>query len=245
MERTFKLTGEGFDLDILRDHFRSPRATVEKIEDQCFLRIAGESWTGDDDADWSTAEDELSQINGIAKLLQPNFRAASLAGFSERDPVTGAMTSRVRGRVDVEIRTKVGISFSLVDSKTGNTIPRDSTTEGEKLLSLCDKHEHLARALLIYGALPHEWRELSMVVDAIVDHHGSKRELEKKDYYPPKLDDFVATANSFKAIKLGARHGWTEQKGGGVEEPRITLNEAKEVIRKLLEDTLNSLKPQA
>jgi len=46
-------------------------------------------------------------------------------------------------------------------------------------------------------------------------------------------------------LKLAARHGWTEQKGGGVEEPRITLNDAKEVIHQLLEDTIKSLKAQA
>jgi hypothetical protein len=51
MDRTFKLAGEGFDLEILTNHFQSPRATVEKIEDQYFLRIAGEFWTGDDDKD--------------------------------------------------------------------------------------------------------------------------------------------------------------------------------------------------
>ena len=82
MERTFKLTGDGFDLDILRDNFRSARATVEKIEDQYYLRVAAELWTGGDDIDWTAAEDELSQINGIAKLLQapaPDFNEALTA----------------------------------------------------------------------------------------------------------------------------------------------------------------------
>jgi hypothetical protein len=239
MERTFKLTGDGFDLDILRDNFRSARATVEKIEDQYYLRVAAELWTGGDDIDWTAAEDELSQINGIAKLLQPTFRTVSLAGFSERDPVTGAMITRLRARLAAEGRAKVGITIRLVDTITGKTLPGDSTTEGEKLLSLCDKHEHLARALLIYGALPHEWRELSMFVDAIEDHHGGERELKKMDYCPPELDHFTTTANSWKAIKLAARHGRTTQ---GVGEPRITLNEAKEVIRKLMEGWIEHLR---
>ena len=243
MDRIFKLAGEGFDLDILTDYFRSSRTTVEKIEDQYFLRIAGESWTGDDDIDWNVAEDELSQINGIAKLLQPNFRPATISGIATKNPVTGEMNSTLRVRCVAEIRSKASVKVRLL--KDGIEVPQDTTTEAEKILSLCDKYEHLARTLLTYGALPHEWRELSMVVDAIEDHHGSKRELEKKDYYPPKLDDFKATANSFKALKLAARHGWTEQKGGGVEEPTITLNDAKEVIHQLLEDTIKSLKTQA
>jgi hypothetical protein len=65
--------------------------------------------------------------------------------------------------------------------------------------------------------------------------------MAKMDYCPPQLDDFTATANSFKAIKLAARHGWTKTKGGGVEKPRITLSNAKEVIRKLMDDTVKSL----
>ena len=80
-----------------------------------------------------------------------------------------------------------------------------------------------------------------MVVDAIVDYHGGLRDLEEAKYYPRRLDDFTATANSWKAIKLGARHGWTEQRGGGIEEPRISLNDAREMIRQLLEDTIKSL----
>src|ERR1700674_3353286 len=102
MDRTFKLTGEGFDLDILTDYFHSSRTTVEKIEDQYFLRIAGEFWTGDEETDWNVAEDELSQINGIAKLLQPNFRPATIAGIAAMNPVTGKMTSTLRVRCFAE-----------------------------------------------------------------------------------------------------------------------------------------------
>jgi hypothetical protein len=78
-----------------------------------------------------------------------------------------------------------------------------------------------------------------MVVDAIEDHHGGERELEKMDYCPRELDDFTSTANSWKAIKLAARHGRTTQ---GVEKPRIALNDAKEVIRKLMEGWIEYLR---
>jgi hypothetical protein len=137
MDRTFRLAGEGFDLDIFADYFHSSRTTVEKIEDQYFLKIEGARWTGDDDKDWSTAEDELSQINGIAKLLQPNFRAATIAGISVRDPATGKMTSTLRARASGEARSKGRVNPRLVNSD-GSVVPQDSTTEAEKILSLCD-----------------------------------------------------------------------------------------------------------
>jgi len=239
MDRTFNLTGEPFDLDILTDFFHSPRATVEKIEDQYFLRIGGALWTENDDTDWSAAEDELSQINGIAKLLQPSFHPVTIAGVAVKDPATGKMAFTQRVRCVGQIRIKGAVKVRLIDSKTGSEVPQDSTTtEAEKILSLCDEHEHLARALLIYGALPHEWRELSMVVDAIEDHHGGERELQKVDHCPPRLADFTSTANSFNAIKLAARHGGTSQ---GVEKAKIELNDAKEVIRKLIADWIKSL----
>jgi len=164
------------------DYFHSSRTTVEKIEDQYFLRIAGEFWSGNDEIDWNVAEDELSQINGIAKLLQPNFRPATISGIATKNPVTGKMTSTLRVRCVAEAHSKASVKVRLL--KDGIEVPQDTTTEAEKILSLCDKYEHLARALLIYGALPHEWRELSMVVDAIEDHHCSKRELEKKVTIP-------------------------------------------------------------
>jgi hypothetical protein len=214
------------------------RNRASLISVKAVRKIEGAPWTGDDGIDWSTAEDELSQINGIAMLLQPNFRPVTIDAIKRRDPVTGEMTTSLRVRCVGQIRLKGAGKVLLIDSKTGREVPQDRTSEAEKILSLCDKHEHLARALLIYGALPHEWRELSMVVDAIEDHHGGEKELQKEDYCPPKLADFTSTANSFKAIKLSARHGGKSQ---GVEKPRIELNEAKEVIRKLMEDTIKSL----
>jgi hypothetical protein len=242
MDRTFRLDGDGFDLEILVDYFHSSRTTVEKTEDQYFLKIEGARWTGDDGIDWSTAEDELSQINGIAMLLQPNFRPVTIAGIRTKDPATGAMTMSVRPRASGELRIKGKAIPRLVNSD-GSVVLQDSTTEAQKILSSCDEHKHLARALLIYGALPHEWRELSMVVDAIEDHHGGEKELQKMDYCPPQLADFTSTANSWKAIKFAARHGRSSQ---GVEKPRIELNDAREVIRKLMENTIKSLtdKPQ-
>lgn len=212
-EPTFRLDGEGFDKEILADYFHSARTRVEKIEDQYFLKIEGARWTGDDVIDWSTAEDELSQINGIAKLLQPNFRPVTVDAITRKDSVTGAMKTSMRPRASGEFRSKGRANPRLVNSD-GTVVPQDSTTEAEKILSLCDEHEHLARALLIYGALPHEWRELSMVVDAIEDHHRGEKELQKVDYCPPQLTDFTSTANSFKAIKLpqgmgGHRRAWT------------------------------------
>jgi hypothetical protein len=105
IERTFRLVGEGFDLDILVDYFHSARTTVEKVEDRYFLKIGGIRWTGDDVIDWSTAEDELSQINGIAKLLQPNFRPVTIDAITRKDPV-GAMTTSVRPRASGEFSRK-------------------------------------------------------------------------------------------------------------------------------------------
>jgi len=233
--KMFSLHGEGFDLEILKDNFHSPRLTVEKIEDQYFLKIEG-PWTGVEETDWNVAEDELSQINGIVKLLQPNFRPVKIAGIATQDPVTGKMTSTLRPRFAAEARSKAGAKVRLL--KDGIDVTPVSLTEAEQILLSCDQHEHLARALLIYGALPHSWRELSMVVDAIENHHGGEKALQKMAYCPPELAKFTATANSWKAIKLAARHGKTSE---GVEKPKIELNQAKEVIRKLIDDCIKSL----
>ena len=82
-----------------------------------------EFWTGDDDTDWVAAEDELSHMNGIAKILQPNFRSVRIAGISVKDQVTGKMNSVIRGgRGLCEFRTGVFSKSTQVYSNTGSIV---------------------------------------------------------------------------------------------------------------------------
>jgi hypothetical protein len=181
MDRTFILAGDGFALAILRHKFQSPRATVEKIEGQFYLRMTSEFWTGDDDTDLVAAEDELRQMNGIAKMLHPRFRSVRIAGISVKNPVTGKMNSVIRGgRGICEIAIGVFAKPAQLYSNTDSIVLQDTTTDAEEIRQLCDEHEHLTRAVQIYGALPHEWRELSMVVDAIKEHHGGGKNWKRK-----------------------------------------------------------------
>jgi hypothetical protein len=57
--------------------------------------------------------------------------------------------------------------------------------------------------------------------------------LIEKQWVPDgKIKEFKATANSYKAIRLQARHGSVTQ---GVPDPKQTLDEAREMIRTILE----------
>ncbi len=103
---------------------------------------------------------------------------------------------------------------------------------GEAAFALADTEETLKHALYLYGSVEHDWRGLYMVLDAIADHYGGVKKLLKQGLAPErKIKDFKATADSFKATKLAARHGSTSR---GIASPKMTLSEARELIRKLL-----------
>jgi hypothetical protein len=88
--------------------------------------------------------------------------------------------------------------------------------------------------------LEHNWINLYKVLDVMREAHGDLRGLQAKNYVPPRdIEDFKATAESFPAIGLLARHGKTK---GVIQEPRMTLPEAQEMFRKLFQGWIADLK---
>ena len=70
--------------------------------------------------------------------------------------------------------------------------------------------------------------------------HGDLRNLEAMNYVPSKdIEDFKATAESFPAIGLIARHGKVK---GVIQVARMTLPEAQDMFRKLFEGWITELK---
>jgi hypothetical protein len=78
-----------------------------------------------------------------------------------------------------------------------------------------------------------------MVYEAIRDGHGGTAALEAETLIPAsKLDAFTGTANSYKALGNDARHGSIKS---GYSTAKMTLSEARGLIRKLLESWIAKL----
>jgi hypothetical protein len=73
-----------------------------------------------------------------------------------------------------------------------------------------------------------------MVLEAAEDGNGGEKGLINQNWVPwGQIKDFKATANSYKAIRLLARHGSLSQ---GVEQAKQTLGEACEMIRTIIQE---------
>jgi hypothetical protein len=93
---------------------------------------------------------------------------------------------------------------------------------------------------VIYGSLEHDWGNLYKVLDVMREAHGDLSGLKAKNFVPAKdIENFKATADSYKALGLDARHGKTKS---GIPAPRITLKQAEEMFRKLFESWIKELK---
>jgi hypothetical protein len=107
------------------------------------------------------------------------------------------------------------------------------------VLPRAETNDALERALLIYGALEHNWRSLYMVLEAIEDGNGGEKGLIAKNFVPQgEIKKFKGTANSYRAIRLDARHGSTST---GSPAARTGLMEARALIRNLLDVLMNEL----
>jgi hypothetical protein len=71
------------------------------------------------------------------------------------------------------------------------------------------------------------------------DEFGDRSNIAKQFVPPGQIKDFKATANSFPALGLEARHGTTTI---GIPEPKMTLKEAEEMFGKLFQDWIKELK---
>ena len=78
-----------------------------------------------------------------------------------------------------------------------------------------------------------------MVLEAIEDGNGDEKGLVKKPWGGSRVKDFKATCNSYKAIGAEARHASTKQ---GVDAQKLTLPEARKLIRELLGEWLEELR---
>jgi len=225
------------DLRLLSQSFSTGLVRVEKREERHFLIL--ESEASRQDADLLAAGTEaLNQMNAIMLAGGSNFRPPRVRGITKQ-MADGTLRTFLNAAVHVEARSAAFVNVRLI-GPDGQVRENKRPTEDQVTLQLAAKDEHLRRALLIYGALEQDWGNLYKVLDVMREAHGDLSGLKAKDFVPGKnIDNFKATAESFPAIGVKARHGKTK---GVIQKPRMTLEEAQEMFRKLFQGWIQELK---
>jgi len=217
----FELTGEESDLRTIAELF-SDTYSISTRDGKCHLSMQL-ALLPEEGADAQAAvEPVLAHLNASAQVAHGNHENVRLGGMVCLDPGGGPPT---------QIISATGLR-SQFRAGGGKLI-------AERLLAAARRDAHFDRALYLFGILPQNWRGLSMVLDAAKD--GNK-DLKFKGWITPSLiENFEKTANSFKALGHQARHGGVSK---GVNRPRQTLEEARGMIRTILEQWAKELGSQ-
>jgi hypothetical protein len=229
----FQLVGDALDIDSLTELFGDKARFVKDAWGHTNLRLELPFPMSESEAAADVAEELIAKMNGIAQILYGNHDNVRIASVGCQATEGGPM--HFFGRMHAGIRGRGRASASLTDATAG---PMGSPAEppkriGDAFLAVAEKDEHLDRALYLFGSLPQDWRGLYMVLEAAEDAHGGESGLTAKRFVPDgQIKAFKATANSYRALRLAARHGSLKQ---GVDQAKMTVQQAREMMRTILE----------
>jgi hypothetical protein len=229
MSTMFEIFGEQFDMEGLARLFDKGSPSVKKISDRYCLLLEGLDSTSEE-ACSAAAESALTRMNALAFVRYANHHPVRIKGPARVDPDTGQVLTKVSLGGNIVGRSRLYSALCV-----NGEIAEDCTAQ--TAFRLADSNEPLERALYLYGTLPHDdWRALYMIYEAFRDGDGNTALLKAAS---KQIDAFTGTTQSYKALGKDARHG--SPNAGGYPEPKITLVDAMELIRKLLEGWIERL----
>lgn len=227
-----KLIGEKSDLEYLCTLHPSDWS-VTREEDSYYMRSSCLDLTAQDESVYESATRILDLANGVARLFYPNFQLIKVDQI-RRKKDDGTLTQYINSS-GISSQEAVGIS-SIAESAN-----KESTTHlniAEEWLQIADQEERVARALVLYGGLEHNWRNLYIVLEVIMDDSDSWNELKRNKTIAnlnTRVKNFKGTANCFGVLGAAARHAQERCKP---PKTIISLSEAQSLIRDILHEWL-------
>jgi len=220
-----ELVGNEQELKELEVHLADSEHRIIKKGKYYYLKIEDEQEDFDPDILHDHMSRLVAMLNGAAKLRFHEF--------------TGVKSySVIRFKSDGK---RVGYGFATapkVPSTLYAPVPPDGVIN--TWVSLGNKSDFIERALTLYGALEHNWKNLYLVLEVIEDDLGGEvAVLQKKFVSNRKLKSFKNTANSFRAIGRDARHATTRY---SLPRSPMLITVAQELIHTVLEKWLESKK---
>lgn len=233
----FRLAGDAFDINAVAGAFSEEAKFIKDDHDQTFMVLELPFGRDESGAAQGAAEELLAKLNGVAQILYGNHENITISGVGLKDTADGPLHLFIHVCSAIRGRSRVFGNLTVANSSAPVAAPPRNI--GDRWLAAADKNEHLERALYLFGSLPLDWRGLYMVLEAAEDAHGGARKLIAKSFVPDgQIKRFKETANSYKALRLAARHGSIKQ---GVDQPKMTYLEAREMVRTVLEKWANEV----
>jgi len=175
----------------------------------------------------------VDTLNGAATLLYGHFESIHI----------GILSRIETNKPPTQFIFTVGIPSSESFGELG--VVSNEDPEGleypsvlERWMKIARDDENVRRALENYGSLQHDWKNLYLIRDIIIDDVGNQTALENKRWVSKsKLRLFKRTANSFLVIGSDARHSTSKHKPPA--KP-LDINKAQTLIRDLLDKWIKS-----
>lgn len=170
-----------------------------------------------DDA-YQFAKELLPLINGAAMTYLRHFEPLTLAGSAIiiKDDGTRQTAQAITG--------KARIRHPIAPADVQNAPQIDDW------MALAYKDRQVEKALQLWGSLDHNWRNLYLVLEVIMDTTGGEKGLLVQPWLPDPtgIERFKYIANNWRALGTDARHATEKWKAPA--NPMI-LPEAQELIR--------------
>ena len=197
------LAGHRFDLEDLPRWFSGQDVHVAPHENGFALvisaRVIGDSY----EPVLAFAEQHLSLINGIGRLLSSTFRAVSLTSKVLVLNSSGVVSHTVIAVGTAEMRMKV----NAVGVVIGGVVQPDPAKGLASPLLLAALNSNGAHdALVIVGRQDLTWSELYLLFELVQADVGGQM-YERGWISTADADLFTHTANSYTALRSAGRHG--------------------------------------
>lgn len=174
------------------------------------------------------AEQHLQLLNGIGRLLRPDFKPVTLGSSFKGVTASGAPVQTVVSVETAEERSKAGVIRAVIGGKL-QPDPRESA--GAPYLRAAADSARVRHVLSLLGSPRLTWSELFLLFELLQTEVGgamySAGWITKAD-----ADRFTRTANSFSALGLAGRHGKDKDKTSPPPHP-MAQAEAQALIREL------------
>jgi hypothetical protein len=164
----------------------------------------------------NVSDEVIARINGIGRLIDPEFYTVSFYGLSYKSP-GGEGGASPRGTTPNKQATSLGWHSS-------------HARFADRAYEL-SKSEPAVRFILDAFAMRTTWVSLYLIYETIKDNVGGQRDLEAKGWITPQqMSDFRYSANHSRALTEGMRHA---TKIETLPKAPIPLHEAHTVIDRL------------
>jgi hypothetical protein len=229
-----ELEGAKIDLELLCNLSLQGWKIIEQ-EGKYYLQSADLDSSVDGQNVHENASRTLDVMCGVAKLMDRKFECPKIGGIRRIEKNGRPPTQFIFPSVIVSA-ARIGM-VSITTEPSGQEPSGPENIPGSKWIEIADKHSSADRALALYGGLPHNLRNLYMVLEIVEkDIGGENRLIDKGWAKKNEIKLFKQTATTVP-IADQARHAPGTYK---MPTKPMSMDDAESLIKNILENWLRS-----